>query len=290
MTSTTDKPTLSAQFQPSPANTGAEFLQETAALAKRLYIQLARRPSFFLGGIIQPLMFLVLFGALFAQAPKDTFGVGDAYTEFLAAGVIIFTAFGGALTAGLPLIFDREFGFLNRLLVAPLVSRSSIVLASSLFIVSTALAQTAAISVVSLLLGAHFAGGFTGALVVGLVVSLLVFGFSALSIGLAFALPGHIEMLAAIFVLNLPLVFSSTALAPLRFMPTWLQVVASLNPLTYAIEPIRFLFIHKDWSLSSNVLQAPWSSISLLTCLIVLVAFDVLAITLVSTILKKKLA
>lgn len=267
-----------------------QFLQETLALLKRLFIQLSRRPSFFLGSIVQPLMFLVLFGALFAGIPKGTFGIGNTYTEFLAAGVIVFTAFGSALNAGLPLIFDREFGFLNRLLVAPLVSRLSIVLASSLFIVSTALVQTLVIGLASLPLGAHFLGGFEGLLVVALAVMLLVFGFAALSIGLAFALPGHIEMLAAVFVLNLPLVFSSTALAPMNFMPTWLQVVASLNPLTYAIEPVRYLFVHHDWSWMSPVLQSPWGgSISLVGCLLILLAFDGLAIALVSGVLKKKL-
>ena len=53
--------------------------------------------------------------------------------NFWGAGIIVFTAFAGALNAGLPVMFDREFGFLNRLLVAPLASRFSIVLASALF-------------------------------------------------------------------------------------------------------------------------------------------------------------
>ena len=65
--------------------------------------------------------------------------------RFLGAGVIVFTAFSAALNAGLPVMFDREFGFLNRLLVAPLRSRYSIVLASVLYITSLSLVQSLAI-------------------------------------------------------------------------------------------------------------------------------------------------
>ena len=64
---------------------------------------------------------------LFANAPEGLLPGGMSYGRFLGAGVIVFTAFSGALNAGLPVMFDREFGFLNRLLVAPLRSRSSIV-------------------------------------------------------------------------------------------------------------------------------------------------------------------
>ncbi|MFM9157770.1 MAG: ABC transporter permease, partial [Dolichospermum sp.] len=109
-----------------------EIVQETLALTRRLFIQLQRRPSSLIAGIIQPVMWLVLFGALFENAPKGLFGSTSNYGQFLAAGVIVFTAFAGALNAGLPVMFDREFGFLNRLLVAPLGSRFSIVFASAI--------------------------------------------------------------------------------------------------------------------------------------------------------------
>ena len=109
-------------------------MQEVLALTKRLFLQLQRRPSTLVAGILQPLIWLVLFGALFANAPEGLIPGGVSYGRFLGAGVIVFTAFSAALNAGLPVMFDREFGFLNRLLVAPLRSRYSIVLASVLYI------------------------------------------------------------------------------------------------------------------------------------------------------------
>jgi ABC-2 type transport system permease protein len=272
-----------------PSLLSLEFVQETLALAKRLFIQLQRRPTTLIAGIVQPLMWLLLFGALFKNVPQGMFGVSQSYGQFLCAGVIVFTAFSGALNAGLPVMFDREFGFLNRLLVAPLASRFSIVLASAIFITTLSLIQTTAIIGLSAFLGAGLPN-VLGLGVVVLIVLLLVLGVTALSLGLTFALPGHIELLAVIFVTNLPLLFASTALVPLAFMPTWLQIVASLNPLSFAIEPIRYVYLHSDWTLSSIVMQAPWGNLSLGMTLLLLVGFDAIALISIQRLLQRKLA
>ncbi len=277
------------QLAAAESNLLAEFIQETSALTKRLFIQLQRRPSTLAAGVIQPLMWLVLFGALFQNAPQGIFGNGVSYGQFLGAGVIVFTAFAGALNAGLPVMFDREFGFLNRLLVAPLVSRFSIVAASAIYIVSLGLLQTAVIVGASAALGANLPG-VLGLGAIALIVLLLILGVTSLSLGLTFALPGHVELIAVIFVTNLPLLFASTALAPLEFMPGWLQVVVSLNPLSYAIEPIRYLYLHSEWSLSSIVFQTPWGGVSFGGALLVLLVFDAIALTVIQPLLRRRFA
>lgn len=270
-------------------NAIAEFTQETLALAKRLFIQLQRRPSTLIAGIIQPFMWLILFGALFYNAPQGLFGNDLNYAQFLAPGIIVFTAFSGALNAGLPIMFDREFGFLNRLLVAPLSTRYSIVAASTLYIIALSMIQTAVIIFASALLGAGLPS-LTGLVLITLIVFLIVLGVTALSLGLAFALPGHIELIAVIFVTNLPLLFASTALAPLSFMAQWLQVVASLNPLTYAINPIRYLYFNETWSLQSIVIDTPWFSLSFIGILLVLLGFDVLILFAIQPLLRRRFA
>jgi ABC-2 type transport system permease protein len=275
------KPLQSHQF--------SDFIQETLALTKRLFIQLQRRPSTLVAGIVQPLMWLVLFGALFQNAPQGMMGNDLSYGQFLGAGLIVFTAFVGALNAGLPVMFDREFGFLNRLLVAPLASRYSIVAASAIYIVALSFLQTSAIIGVNALMGAGLPS-IAGLGIIALIILLLVLGVTALSLGFTFALPGHIELIAVIFVINLPLLFASTALAPLAFMPQWLQMVASLNPLTYAIEPIRYLYTHSHWDLTSTVLQSPWGSVSFGTSLMILVGFAVFTLTAIQPLLKRRLA
>jgi ABC-2 type transport system permease protein len=266
----------------------AELVQETLALTRRLFLQLARRPSTLVAGVLQPLIWLVLFGALFANAPEGLLPDGMSYGRFLGAGVIVFTAFSAALNAGLPVMFDREFGFLNRLLVAPLRSRSSIVLASVLYITVLSLVQSLAIMATAWGLGYGWPGG-VGLLLVLVTLLLLVFAVTGLSLGLAFALPGHIELIAVIFVANLPLLFASTALAPISFMPSWLGWLAALNPLTFAIEPIRAAYAGQ-FSLSAVVLQAPYGDLSAAACLAVLAALALGLFLLIRPLLDRKLA
>ncbi len=275
--------------QPVASSLLGDFIQETLALTKRLFIQLQRRPSTLIAGIIQPLMWLVLFGALFQNAPQGLFGNSLSYGQFLGAGVIVFTAFAGALNAGLPVMFDREFGFLNRLLVAPLASRFSIVAASAIYIIALSFIQTAVIVTASALLGAGLPN-ILGLSAIALIVFLLVVGVTALSLGLTFALPGHVELIAVIFVTNLPLLFASTALAPLSFMPKWLQVVATLNPLSYAIESIRYLYLNSDWGLGSVVMQAPWGAVTFGAALLVLIGFDALVLLAIQPLLRRRFA
>jgi ABC-2 type transport system permease protein len=276
-----------ARIAPDP--TLGEFIQETAALTKRLFIQLQRRPSTLIAGMIQPLVWLILFGALFYNAPQGLFGDDLSYAKFLAPGIIVFTAFSGALNAGLPVMFDREFGFLNRLLVAPLASRYSIVAASTIYIIVLSLIQTAVIIAASAALGAGLPNGI-GLATIASIVLLVVLGMTALSLGLAFALPGHIELIAVIFVANLPLLFASTALAPLSFMARWLQVIASLNPLTYAIEPIRYIYFNPNWNLQSIVLETPWTGVRFGLVLLILLAFDALVLLAIQPLLRRRFA
>ena len=279
--------TSSSVVADTTSNFFAEIVQETFALTRRLFIQLQRRPSSLIAGIIQPVMWLVLFGALFQNAPTGLFGSTTNYGQFLAAGVIVFTAFAGALNAGLPVMFDREFGFLNRLLVAPLASRFSIVFASAIF--SQSLLQAAVIVAAAAFLGAGLPD-FTGLCAIALIVFLLALGVTAISLGLAFALPGHIELIAVIFVTNLPLLFASTALAPLSFMPGWLQVIATLNPLSYAIEPIRYLYLHSSWGLNDIVMHAFWGDVTFGGALLVLLGFALVALLSIQPQLRRSLA
>ena len=265
-----------------------QILQEIFALTWRLFIQLIRRPSTLFAGILQPLIWLLLFAALFSKAPIDFLPGNSSYGEFLGAGLIVFTAFSGALNAGLPVMFDREFGFLNRLLVAPLSSRSSIVISSVIYITTISLLQSFAIMATSALLGYGWPslGGF---LLIAITLLLLVFAITGLSLGLAFVLPGHIELIAIIFIANLPVLFASTALAPISFMPEWLGWIASVNPLTFAIEPIRMAY-HDSVDLNSILINAPYGDLNGYSCLAILFILTVGLFFLVKPLLNRKLA
>nr|QUE28425.1 Ycf38 [Porphyrostromium boryanum] len=219
-----------------------QLAQEIRALLLRLALQAYRRSSFLLAGLLQPLLWLVLFGALFQKFMLPIFSdKAIYYDDFLSSGIIVFTAFTSSLNAGLPIMFDREFGFFNRLLVVPMTSRLSIVIASFFYIVCiTAIQMFTVWIIASIKNGTHTIVNLNAFFYCSLILLLLICLVTIFSIILSFILSGHIELLALILLINLPILFSSTALAPLTFMPTWLQFIATINPLTYAIEALRY--------------------------------------------------
>lgn len=264
------------------------IVQEIKALVRRLILQVWRRPATLIAGIIQPLLWLSLFGGLFYNAPVSLFTINTSYNCFLSSGIIIFTAFTGALNSGLPLMFDREFGFLNRLLTAPLISRSCIIFSSAIFMTCISLIQVVFIVAASLFMGNSYLNG-DATLIFGLIILLVTVGVTMLSLALSFTLPGHIELLSLILVVNLPFLFSSTALAPLYFMPPWLQLIASLNPLSYAIEGVRYLYSSVNWNFTECVIRISWGGISLGQIIILLLVLDIIGAYIISNILKLRL-
>lgn len=238
---------------------------EIHVLIKRLYIQAKRRPALLIAGIMQPLLWLILFGSLFQNAPIGFFVTNLKYNVFLSPGIIVFTSFSGAINAGLPMMFDREFGFLNRILVSPITSRDCLLFSSIYFITTVTVVQTLSIIIFSMISTKHIIY-VSNLLIILLIIVLITLSIASLSICLGFILPGHIEFLALIFIINLPTLFSSTALAPLSFMPSWLQILASLNPLTYAIESIRYAYIENPIYYIHNI----WMNLNILDNLAIL--------------------
>lgn len=264
------------------------YSQEIYALTKRLILQGWRRPSTVITGIIQPLLWLLLFSALFQNAPIGLLTVNEKYSDFISSGIIVFTAFTCSLNAGLPLIFDREFGFLNRLLVAPLISRNTIIASATCFIILITMIQNIFIIICSLKFF-NFNINIYQFNIILLITLLITSSISSLSLGLAFIVPGHIEFLAFILVINLPMLFASTALAPFYFMPYWLQIIAKLNPLTYAIESIRFITFAKNHYLNSNMIFAYGINLNVFEIIIVLLVITAISFTMIKNIISNKL-
>jgi len=261
--------------------------KEIKALTSRLLVQSWRRPSMIITGILQPLLWLILFGALFQNAPIGLFTSTDTYSDFIGGGIIVFTAFTGALNAGLPIIFDREFGFLNRLLSSPMYSRYSIVYSSSVNIALTSLVQVSIIIYVSFLMGNAIPSIINGAYI-GCTLLLLSNSVTNLSLILAFILPGHVELLASLVIINLPFLFSSTALAPLIFMPSWLQIIASLNPLSYIIEIIRYTYSHELINYNDCIMQTVWGPLNMIQITAIMICINCLSIKLVDMLITKR--
>ncbi len=269
-------------------------LMEIGALTRRNFIHSKRSPMVLIAGLIQPLIWLLLFSTVFKKIPLESLGADvTSYLGFITPGVLVFTAFTGALNGGVPILFDRELGFLDRLLAAPLISRLSIIWANGFHIFVMTLIQCLVIMVLITILGVRFQGGFAGALVLIAALGLVSVLFTTLSLTLAFMLRRHFELISLIMIISLPVVFVSTAFASLSFMPAWLTFPVSLNPITLTVEPIREVFFNPNWTLSGEIFTAPTENpvfkFSINTCLLALGVLNLLMIGAARSVIGKKL-
>ncbi len=239
------------------------FAAESWAQFLRWAWQLKRRPMFLVMSLSQPLMWLLMFGpAMRAMRPSDG---GMDYLAFMVPGLMAFTVFGSAMMAGIPILFDKESGFLTRLMASP-ASRGSILVGRALYTVLNTLAQALLILAVGWLMsdGMVLSVASVG-YVLGL-TALLTVGLTVLSLALAFKLKHHAMFFVLISTLGMPVMFLSNALFELAKMPGWMRYAALANPMTYAISGMR-------GALDTGVVSAPWLTLG------ALLVFNALAFT-----------
>lgn len=204
---------------------------------KRFY----RAKSRIFGALAMPLFFLAFLGMGFNRMMVPGMAEGVEYINFLVPGIIGMSLLFSSTFGGLSVLWDKEFGFMKEIMVAP-VSRFSIVLGRIAGGVTTALIQGLMILAVSLLLG--FKVISVWALLFSLVFMILI-SVTFLGLGLIFASRMK-DMQGFSIVMNFvifPLFFLSGALYPLKNFPRWIQVIAHIDPLTYGVDGLRGLLI-----------------------------------------------
>jgi ABC-2 type transport system permease protein len=216
--------------------------REHRVLFGRWLARLRREPLAMLALLAQPMVWLVLFGHLFTKMPVP----GGDYLRFMTAGAVVMTTFNACLTGGVELLFDRESGFLVRMLAAP-AHRLSIVTSRFAYLGVVTGVQSAVILAAAYVMGVRYAAGLAGLAACLVIGGLFGAGVTALSVALAFSLRDHGQFYPIVTFAGLPLTFASSALVPLALMPSWLAVVARLNPMTYAINSLQTL-IMRGWA------------------------------------------
>ncbi len=196
-----------------------------------------RMPMWTLFGLIQPLLWLVIFGQLFKGLSQLPQFPEDNYVNFLTPGIIVMTVLFGASWSGVSLLRDLRHGIMEKLFVAP-IDRSSIVLSRLLHNGFTVVIQVFLLIIVAFVLGAGLPSG-GGIFWIWIIVLMLAVGFSAVSNTLAMMLKREEPLVVMGNMLTLPLLFFSPALVPKSFMPFWMQLVSMINPVTYGVEAVR---------------------------------------------------
>ncbi|MFQ5712108.1 MAG: ABC transporter permease [Candidatus Geothermarchaeales archaeon] len=173
----------------------------------------------------------------------ELFGTYDYFT-FMVCGMLSILVLFTSMWSGMSIVWDRRLGFLNKLLVAP-ISTTSLVMSRVSSSVIRGMTQVLLIFTAAVIMGLKLSPDFGLLNLLGIffALSLLSIGLSSIFVALSFSITEHETLVAMANMVNLPLMFASNALFPLKQMPQWLQIVARVNPITYCVNVVRGLVL-----------------------------------------------
>ncbi len=222
------------------------LVAHSAYLTGRSVKAMLRQPIFVFVTLVQPLVWLLLFGQLFKSVTQiPGFAATVSYVEFLTPGVVAMTALFNAAWAGTVYIEDMNRGVMDRLLASP-VSRGAMMNGTLGYQSLACTIQTLIIFGVGYLMGGRFdALGIVFTLLAAIMLTLV---FAALSNGVALLVRQQEALIGISQFTALPLTFLSSAVMALRLAPQWIQDVARYNPLDWAVVVSReALADNPDW-------------------------------------------
>jgi ABC-2 type transport system permease protein len=228
-----------------------DILRDIYSIWLREMTRYARARSRVIISFVQPIVWLILFGVGFSSSLGSSLqfagSAGTNYLDFLVPGLLGLMAILNSFTtsSGISFMVDKQFGFLKEILVAP-VSRPSILLGKALGGTTTALIQGLVLVIVAALLGVRISGplGFPLAFALtAAILFLITMGFSGLGLSIASQVENLEGFQLVMVFLALPLFFLSGALFPVTSLPVWMKVLVDINPLTYAVDALRYAIV-----------------------------------------------
>ena len=251
-----------------PARRRGSLLRHAGYLTARSTKALWRQPAFAAATLVQPIIWLLLFGQLFkgiGNIPGFTAAHGS-YLEFITPGVVVMTALFSSGWAGTVYIEDMNRGVMDRLLASP-VRRGAMMIGTLAYQGLTTVLQTLVIVGIALLAGARFSGGVVGVLVTVLAAVLISVLVASFSNALALLLRSQEALIGISQFVVLPLQFLSSAIMDTRLSPSWVRTIATYNPVDWAVVASRqALSADTDWA-------EVWSRLGLLTLLAAVMAW-----------------
>lgn len=224
-------------------------LRDTWYLTGRKLHAVLRQPAFIAIGMVQPVIWLFLFGELFRKVVDiPGFGAGASYLDYLIPGIVAMNAMNVNMFAGMNTLDEIDRGTLNRFLVSP-AHRIALMNANVAEQAVTTAVQSVIILLLGLAGGARYAGGFAGAVIVAVASILIGATFGALSNAVGTLVRQREAIIGINVFFMLPLTFLSSAFLPATLMPGWMQAIAKGNPLNWAVQAGRAaLNASPDWA------------------------------------------
>jgi ABC-2 type transport system permease protein len=208
---------------------------------------LLREPIWIAILLVQPMVWLLLYGQLFKNVTRlGGFGT-TSYITFLAPAIVVMNAFFSASWSGMSMVFDIERKFVERFLATP-ASRLSLVLSQIVRSALTAAIQGVIILIVAAALGVRVHSGLAGWVVILLVAVLVNAAFAGFSQGIALLVRRESTVIALANFISLPLLFLSSTLLAQAQMPHWMRVLSDFNPVNWGVRASRGVVLPgTDW-------------------------------------------
>jgi len=224
-----------------PLTVVASFVAKTFTIAELEARKLHHDSTELITRAVQPALWLLVFGEVLARVRAIPTGE-LSYLDFMAPGILAQSVLFIAIFYGIAVIWERDLGILHKFLASP-TPRAALVLGKALSAAERALVQAIIIYLLALLLGVRLnwtVPALIGVLAVVLLGSAL---FSTFSLIIACLVKTRERFMGIGQVLTMPLFFASNAIYPIAIMPTWLQVISQINPLTYQVDALRLLMV-----------------------------------------------
>jgi ABC-2 type transport system permease protein len=252
---------------PRPAAVPTLLVRHSYYLTGRAVRTLLRQPAYAGITLVQPVIWLLLFGALFKSVVRiPGFSGPGSYLEFLTPGVIIMTALFSSGWAGTVYIEDMNRGVMDRMLASP-VRRGAMMISTLAYQGLTTVVQTLIVFAIAFAAGARFSGGPAGigvTVVASVLISVII---ASLSNAVALLVRSQEALIGISQFLVLPLQFLSSAIMDTSLSPDWVQHVARYNPVDWAVVASReSLFSGTDWG-------AVWPRLGALVALAIAMAW-----------------
>lgn len=222
-------------------NTSNRFLRDVWTNFVRWNLKKLREPFVLVFALVQPVVFLVLFSQVFGQLAGKAVPSGD-YLAFLVPAIVIQVALITAAGSGIGFVQDIETGMFEQVLVSPM-SRTAMFTGKLLSDLLLVVIPTLVMFGVGYVLGATILTGLLGVLGIIGVVLLFSVWFMAISYILAIVTESSRATGISTNLIQFPLLFASTAFVPQDTLPGWLQLVSSVNPITYGVDATRAIML-----------------------------------------------
>jgi len=229
-----------------------EVFRGTWVIAYRELLRFLQERSRMLSSFAMPLLFLVIFGVGFNRI-IGVLTPGIDFVKFIYPGIVTMTVLMTSVFSGLSVVWDREFGFLKEVLVAPL-SRTGIVLGKAAGSATVATIQGSMLLVLAPLIGITL----TPLLVIKVIPLLIMISVSLSGLGILIAsrMRSQQGFHMVVQLIVFPLIFLSGIFFPVNDVPVWLQMIVKVNPLTYGVDAIRQIFLGGDFTAVPSAMQS----------------------------------